>query len=134
MIETVVSTLIEYLYKADKNVQKVEKNKKVYAVKKAVKIINNQVDDIYSIKQLCAMVGVSEGTLLNAFKEKYKVTPSEYIKAFRLNKVKHEIYNTKGKAIFEIAGKYHFWHMGQFANDFKKQFGILPSEVGDKYD
>ena len=129
LIETVVSTLIEYLFKTDKNVQKAEKNKKVYAVKKAVKIINNQVDDLYSIKQLCAMVGVSEGTLLNAFKEKYKVTPSEYIKAFRLNKVKHEIYNNKGKPIFEIAGKYNFWHMGQFAKDFKKQFGILPSEV-----
>jgi AraC family transcriptional regulator, ethanolamine operon transcriptional activator len=75
------------------------------------------------------MVGVSERALLYGFKAKFRVSPSEYIKAYRLNVVKHEIYPMPNKPIFEIASKYHFWHMGQFAKDFKQQFGVLPSEV-----
>ncbi len=75
------------------------------------------------------MTGVSERTLRNDFKEKYKVSPIYYIKVVRLNKVKQEIYLNQGRNISDIAGEYHFWHMGQFAKDFKKQFGILPSET-----
>lgn len=129
MIKTIVTTLIEYLNETNLSYKKTKTNKKDVALKKAVNIISDHIEDLYSIKQICAMVGVSERALLYAFKEKYKVSTSEYIKAHRLNKVKQEIYNTKTKSISKIAGKYNFWHMGQFAKDFKKQFGILPSEV-----
>ncbi len=129
LTDSITFSLIKYLEKAELKESANRKNKKKYAVEKAVEIINNQVNKLFSIPQLCAMVGVSERTLLSAFNEKYKVGPSQYIKAYRLNLVKKEIYNTKTKSISKIAGKYHFWHMGQLAKDFKKQFGILPSEV-----
>ena len=129
MIDSIIISLIEYLNDTELKKLPFQKNKKDFSVKKAVELINDQVNNLFSIPQLCAMVGVSERTLLSAFKEKYKVSPSNYIKAFRLNKVKQEIYNSEGKTISKIAGKYHFWHMGQFAKDFKKQFGVLPSEV-----
>ncbi len=129
MIKTIVTTLIEYLNETNHSNKNDKTNKKDVALEKAVEIINSDIESLFSIKQLCVMVGVSERTLLYAFKEKYKVSTSQYIKAHRLNKVKQEIYTTKRKSISKIAGKYHFWHMGQFAKDFKKQFGILPSEV-----
>ena len=108
-----------------------QKVKKEIALRKAIEIINEKQDVLYSVQDLCGLVGVSEKTLFTAFKEKYKVSPSEYLKSLRLNKVKHEIENIKHKDIniSTIAGKYHFWHMGQFAKDFRKHFGILPSEV-----
>lgn len=132
LINSIIQSLVEYLNIANQKKIPLQKSKKQIAVKKAVKLINNNVNQLFSIPQICAIVGVSERTLLSSFKEKYKVSPSDYIKAFRLNKVKQEIYNTKTKTISEIAGKYHFWHMGQFAKDFKKQFGILPSQVEQK--
>jgi len=124
--------LIEYLDTAKQQKLPIQKNKRDFAVKKAIELINNNINQLFSIPQLCALVGVSERTLLSAFKEKYKVSPSNYIKAFRLNLVKQEIFNSEDKSISKIAGKYHFWHMGQFAKDFKNQFGILPSEVKKK--
>jgi len=132
LIYSITYSLVEYLKSVDQKKIEIQQRKKHLAVKKAVELINNNVNQLFSIPQLCALVGVSERTLLSAFKEKYQVSPSDYIKAFRLNKVKQEIYNTQTKTISEIAGKYHFWHMGQFAKDFKKQFGILPSEVRRK--
>ena len=134
MIKVIVTTLIEYLNLTNPTDKNIEINKKSIALKKVVKIINKHIEDIYSIKQLCVMVGLSERTLLYAFKEKYNMSTSEYIKAHRLNRVKQEIYKTKRKSISEIAGKYHFWHMGQFAKDFKKQFGVLPSQVKKNID
>jgi AraC family ethanolamine operon transcriptional activator len=132
LINSIIFSLVEYLNTTDQKKTPLPKGKKYFAVKKAVEIINNQINNLFSIPQLCAIVGVSERTLLSAFKEKYKVSPSQYIKAFRLNLVKQEIYNTDTLNISEIAGKYHFWHMGQFTKDFKKQFGLLPSEVNRK--
>lgn len=129
MIKSITTALIEYLNESNHSYKNNKINKRDVALEKAVEIISNHIEGLLSVKQLCIMVGVSERTLLYAFKEKYKVSTSEYIKAHRLNKVKQEIYNTKTKNISKIAGKYNFWHMGQFAKDFKKQFGILPSEV-----
>jgi len=51
------------------------------------------------------------------------------IKAYRLNEVKKKIYTSQDMSISDTAGIYHFWHLSQFSQDFKRQFGILPSEV-----
>ena len=36
---------------------------------------------------------------------------------------------SQGETITDIAKRWGFWHMGQFAADYKKQFGELPSET-----
>ena len=101
------------------------------ALLKAVDLINGIHGETPSIQQICVYSNVSERTLEYAFLEKYKVTPSQYIKAVRLHKVKKELIALKGSSIkiSTIAGKYDFWHMGQFAKDFKNQFGVLPSQI-----
>jgi len=107
------------------------RGKKETALKEIVEILSKDHENLYSVKELSILTNISERSLLSAFKEKYEVSPSEFIKATRLNKVKNELFALKGQdiTIATIAGKHQFWHMGQFAKDFKKQFGILPSEV-----
>jgi AraC family ethanolamine operon transcriptional activator len=35
--------------------------------------------------------------------------------------------------IADVANRWGFWHMGQFAADYRRQFGELPSEtVGER--
>ncbi len=132
LVRSIVFSLVEYFGETSQKKTPNKESKKCIAVKKAVEIINNQLEDLFSIPQLCAMVGASERTLRNGFKEKYKVGPTDYIKAIKLNNVRKEIYLNTGRKISEIAGEYNFWHMGQFAKDFKKQFGVLPSEIVKK--
>jgi AraC family ethanolamine operon transcriptional activator len=107
----------------------ISRSKKDIALQEAIQLIKNIEDNLYTVKDICLLTNVSERTLEYAFKEKYKISPSRFIKAFRLNKVKNELFSHKDVNISTIAGKYHFWHMGQFAQDFRKQFGILPSEI-----
>ncbi len=129
LVKSIVSVLIEYLNNSDRKTTLINEKKKDEAVAKAVEIINNQVNKLFSIPQLCALAGVSERTLRNGFKERYKISPTNYIKAVKLNNIRKEIYLNPDRKISEIAGEYNFWHMGQFAKDFKKQFGELPSKI-----
>ncbi len=101
------------------------------AMKKAVDLINNDLDVMPTISQLCRYSGISERTLEYAFLEKFQVTPKDYIKATRLNKIRVELLrnNSKDCKISNIALFNGFWHMGQFAADYKKWFGELPSET-----
>lgn len=99
------------------------------ALSLAVDYIQNHLEDTIRIDHLCSNANVSERTLDYAFKEKYQVSPIEYIKAIKLNEVKKELIHSNEQHISSIAAKYGFWHMGQFAADFKKRFGALPSEV-----
>jgi len=131
LVHKIINTLINYLDTTEIIEEKSRKSRKTKALEKAIDIIQNSNDSLFSVKELSILTNTSERTLLYAFKEKYDITPSEYLKAYRLNKVKNELFALKNQnvKISEIAGKYHFWHMGQFAKDFKKHFGILPSEV-----
>lgn len=134
MIDTLLIPLLRYLEDSKKTIGSSPQRRRDKAVIKAIDIINNQTGKPSTISELCRLTNVSERTLEYAFLEKYKISPSEYIKANRLHKVKNALISARGKnnQISTIANQQGFWHMGQFSADFKSQFGILPSEVLNK--
>jgi AraC family ethanolamine operon transcriptional activator len=112
----------------DNRDQKVQR-KRDFGLKKAVDFINIHIEDNVSIPYLCKYAGLSQRSLEYSFKEVYQISPKQYIKAIKLNTIKKELANNHDKLISDLAAKYGFWHMGQFAADFKNQFGKLPSET-----
>ena len=66
-----------------------------------------------------------------AKKEHFGLSPKAYIKCTRLHAVHKMLYHAKEthQQINEIANQQGFWHMGQFAADYRKLFGELPSET-----
>ena len=74
---------------------------------------------------------VSSDTVVNyAFRDRLGVTPKQYLQATRLHRVRHAILDAaRPRPISEIAARWGFWHMGQFAADYRRQFGELPSET-----
>ena len=105
--------------------------KKQRALKKANEYLNEFPNEPISVNALCQYADVSVRTLESAFKEYYGVTPKNYLKATRLNGVYKELREHKPQfiSITDIANKWGFWHMGQFAADYKRLFGELPSET-----
>ena len=100
-------------------------------IKKANQYITDELGDLVSISDLCLITNVSERTLQYTFKEYYGISPKAYLKARMLNKVHTDLRladpsNTK---VIDIASQWGFWHMGQFAADYKKMFGKSPSET-----
>lgn len=84
-----------------------------------------------TVGELCQVAGVSERTLQYLLKQKYGITPKAYLNIVRLNGVRRALYRTNNRKakIADIANEWEFWHMGQFAKDYKGLFGELPSET-----
>lgn len=90
------------------------------------KNLNRKVNTL----EICEYFKISERNLRSIFGEIIGISPIKYIKIIKLNKARKDILNTKGNIeINLIANKWGFHHSGQFAIDYKKLFGELPSET-----
>ena len=82
------------------------------------------------VRRICAEAGTSWRTLDYAFKEHFGVTPKTYLQAQRLHGVRRELrLACADTLIADVAGRWGFWHMGQFAADYRRAFNELPSET-----
>jgi len=79
--------------------------------------------------ELCAIAQVSERTLQNHFRRELGMTPSAYLAGQRLNGTHRELWRADPSttSVTDAANHWGFWHMGQFAADYRLQFGELPS-------
>jgi len=101
------------------------------ALEETRKYIEHFSDEPPNISDLLRVSKVSERTLHYSFLEEFGVTPKAYTKAHRLNAVHKELRksgDSKTK-IVDIANRWGFWHMGQFASDYRNMFGDQPSKT-----
>jgi len=99
------------------------------ARRRALEYVKAHSQEALTVTDLCRAVGVSERTLEYAFRERFGMRPKAYLRAFRLNGVRRELHGAEpGTRIADVANRWGFWHMGQFAADYRRQFGELPSE------
>jgi AraC-like DNA-binding protein len=93
--------------------------------------IEAHLSEHITLMDLCALAKVSPRTIQRSFKGRFGTTPKAYIQARRLNYVRRDLSNEKnyGIMVADIANRWGFWHMGQFASDYRRLFGELPSET-----
>jgi AraC family ethanolamine operon transcriptional activator len=100
------------------------------AIKRAESFIAQNTDEPLTVRDVCGAAAVSERTLQYAFMDYFGMTPKTYLRAVRLNGARRDLkYSEPGIKINEIANRWGFWHMSQFAADYRKQFGELPSRT-----
>jgi AraC family ethanolamine operon transcriptional activator len=93
--------------------------------------IESSPADGLTVANLCRDIGAGERTLRRAFLEYYGVSPRDYLKAQRLNRVYRELVESApghGR-VSKIANQWGFWHMGQLAADYRHLFNELPSDT-----
>lgn len=100
------------------------------AMQRAIDFMHETDDMTLRVSDLCDEVASTWRTLDRAFKEHFGLGPKAYFNRLRLNRVRHALIRDKGQQpIGNIANQYDFWHMGQFAKDYKALFGELPSDT-----
>jgi AraC family transcriptional regulator, ethanolamine operon transcriptional activator len=98
--------------------------------------------------EICAALGTSRRTLNYVFQDVLGTSPVHYFRAVRLNAVRRELLagapmgaqrgsgadsepgakaNGPKNSVQDIAARWGFWHLSQFAQDYRKLFGELPS-------
>lgn len=124
--ETLVLALVETRSESTRETQR----NRSRVVKVAISHILEHAREAVSVADLCAVSGVSWRTLNRAFKESIGASPKACISAVRLRGARRELRRAEPTAsVAGIANNWGFWHMGDFAMNYRREFGELPSDT-----
>jgi len=93
----------------------------------AIGYLEDHYADPISVEQLTRIAGMSESSLLRAFKQATGRSPTHYLLALRLRRARHLLRNTNLN-ITEIAFQTGFNDSNYFARQFRKGIGVSPRE------
>jgi AraC-like DNA-binding protein len=91
----------------------------------------NHIARPLAVDDVCRALDISERTLRYAFHDAFELSPMAYFKRMRLNAA-HSVLKSHDRCtitVHEVAERFGFEHVGAFAADYRKLFGIYPSET-----
>jgi AraC family ethanolamine operon transcriptional activator len=82
-------------------------------------------------EELCNVLAVSASSLADAFRAVFMISPHRFLKLRRMSMVRVTLQSLDGPMplIKSIALGHGFWHLGQFAHDYRETYGEAPSET-----
>jgi len=102
-------------------------------VQSARDFLEQHHDRPITLSELCQACHTSQRTLQNSFESILGLSPIQYLRFTRLNGVRRELKKaSQQETVGDIAARWGFWHLGQFAKDYKNVFSELPSESLEK--
>lgn len=100
------------------------------SMRRAIDFIQSHSREVCTITDVCRASATTSRTLERVFREELGVTPKKYMKLVKLMGVRRDIsQHNQEENIRDIALSWGFWHMSQFAQDYKIHFGELPSQT-----
>ncbi len=84
-----------------------------------------------SVEELAELCGISDVYFRRLFRQLYQVTPSQYIRHYRLRKAM-ELLESGMYRVGEVAGMVGYESEFYFSRTFRQQTGICPSHYGRK--
>jgi AraC family ethanolamine operon transcriptional activator len=101
------------------------------AVERAREYIREKLAEPLPLSELCRYAHVQARALEYGFREITGLSPMAYVKSLRLNAVRRHLSRSDAAehSISEIALDHGFWHLSQFAADYRKFFGETPTST-----
>lgn len=98
-------------------------------VERARDYIHRNLSEQIRLSELCTYARAQSRCLEYGFREITGLSPFSYVKALRLGNVRRALLSPELllRSISEIACDSGFWHLSQFAVDYRKFFGESPS-------
>lgn len=99
--------------------------------KSGAEIIESAPDRSVSVAAVARSLGVSDRTLLTAFRSQFHMTPRRFIQSMRLNRARTKLRdaNFSETHVQDCAADCGFWDFGRFAAKYQRLFGELPSQT-----
>ena len=96
-------------------------------VQKVMKIVEeNYSNEDFALPQLCQKIGMSRSQLFRKMKALMDISPSEFIRNYRMEKAK-SLLESGEWTVSEVAYKVGFKHLPHFSKNFQDTFGYPPS-------
>ncbi len=107
------------------------RNRRHYKIVREVRqhLLQRQEETI-NVVDLCQRFEISRRTLQYAFQNVMGMNPNAYMRTIRLNGVRRCLRDPGSgvTSVQQAAADWGFWHLSQFARDYRELFGELPSE------
>lgn len=102
-------------------------------VQAAISVIHEHLDDgQFSTTQLMQQLNLGRNKLQQEIKEHTGLTPVEFIRSIRLIEAKQRI-ESSNSSVSEVAYSVGFNNLSYFTRSFKAEFGLLPTEIRNKF-
>jgi AraC family transcriptional regulator, ethanolamine operon transcriptional activator len=104
-------------------------------VKRACDVVMSRPEQPLSMLGLCTEIGTSQRRLEYCFQAVLGMSPARYLRVTRLNGVRRELKRaaqhpaSAKPGVQDVASRWGFWHVGEFAAEYRRQFGELPSST-----
>ncbi|HHR5901210.1 TPA: AraC family transcriptional regulator [Providencia alcalifaciens] len=81
-----------------------------------------------TVEQLAHIAGVSLRSLYAGFKEFLDISPMQYLRDLRMERVRAELMSGEATSVTGVALRWGFAHMGRFSAEYKQRYGESPSQ------
>jgi AraC-like DNA-binding protein len=100
-------------------------------VQRAIDLIEGQPEHLWTVYELAAGSGCGVRALQSSFQKSAGVTPIEYVRWVRLNRVHEGLQEPTSDAstVTDVAADWGFSHMGRFSAAYYAEFGEHPNET-----
>jgi transcriptional regulator GlxA family with amidase domain len=100
------------------------------AVRRAAGFIRINGHEPICIGDIAMASGTSVRTLYRSFVREYGTTPMQYLKRWRLDRIREELLSAgPDTTVTRVAFEYGVTHLGRFAQEYSRAFGESPSET-----
>ena len=100
------------------------------SLKRALAYIEERLDQPLTLEHIAAAARCSVRSLQRAFHDSRQTSVMHYVKIQRLHRVRHELRNAdEARSVTDAAMRWGFLQLGQFAADYRRLFGELPSHT-----
>jgi AraC family ethanolamine operon transcriptional activator len=132
--EDLLSSLLSGVRDSASKTKLASNSERARVLKAALAAIDDRPSEALTVGNLCRIARASERTLHHAFTERFGLSPALYVKARRLNGAREDLCGEHEPAmkIADIANKWGFWHLGQFAKDYRDWFWERPSDTYER--
>jgi len=113
------------------NVQQTQQAAPTLNFQRVAEYIERHLRQALDTDTLASLVNVSPRTLYGLFERNAQASPADYIRQRRLARVHACLSDPQCtvRSLSELAMDYGFMHLGRFSDQYRKQFGQLPSET-----
>ncbi|TWT85024.1 transcriptional regulator EutR [Planctomycetes bacterium CA13] len=123
--------VISSLSTAEGQCQTTTTDRRRTALQRAETFIEQHASEEIRVRDLVRVSCVSERTLEYAFMDQFGIGPKQFLNAYRLCMARRQLQTSdlKTTRVANIANAWGFWHMGQFAADYRERYEESPSDT-----
>jgi AraC-like DNA-binding protein len=99
-------------------------------VRAARDFIDEHAMEPITAPDIARAASVSMRALQMGFHDEFGLSPMAYLRNVRLDGAHLDLLGSLGSvSVSEVAMRWGFWHLGRFADQYRRKFGVLPSDT-----